>query len=200
MSFDNPHSMVVAWAKVALPLTALGLLSTLFLFSGKIDPTSVNPYADVDVATMAREQRLTAPEYSGMTEDGGALTVRARTATPAPAGESGASAEDLIGKLETKTGLVADMTSKRGQLDPTSGQIRFWDGVALQTSTGYRMKSQAIDMSTDRTRLVSPGPVDGEAPFGTIAAGSMVLSRPTPDADYDLVFNDGVKLIYQPQE
>ena len=108
-------------------------------------------------------------------------------------------AEDVIGKLEAKSGLVIDMTAKAGVLDPTSGLIRMSDGVALQTSTGYRMKTAAIEMTTDRAKITAPGQVDGDSPFGTIASGSMELSRPAPDADYDLVFNGGVKLVYQPQ-
>ncbi|MGD9916443.1 MAG: hypothetical protein AB7U46_00360 [Paenirhodobacter sp.] len=199
MSYDNRHSLLVAWAKIALPLAALALLSTLFLFSGRTDPTQASLYAKVDVATMAREQRLTAPEYSGVTDDGSSLTVRAKTAKPGTDGLQGASAEDVIGKLEAKSGLVVDMTAKAGVLDPTSGLIRLSDGVALQTSTGYRMKTAKIDMTTDRAKITAPGQVDGDGPFGTITSGSMELSRPAPDAAYDLVFNGGVKLIYQPQ-
>ena len=70
---ENLHSKLVVWAKVTLPLLALGLLATLFLFSRKIDPTDAIPYADVDVEERAREPRLTMPTYAGVTSDGSAL-------------------------------------------------------------------------------------------------------------------------------
>lgn len=192
------HSMLVTWAKVALPLAALALLSTLFLLSGKIDPTTASIYAKVDVKALAREPRLNAPEYSGMTEDGAALTVRATVATPDPNGGTGASAQDVLAKLETATGLVAELSAKAGRFDPSGTGIALSEGVAMQTSTGYRLQTAQIIMATDRSQITAPEAVQGAAPFGTIAAGAMELSRPAPDAPYDLVFNGGVKLIYQP--
>lgn len=197
---ESRHSLLVAWARVALPLAALALLSTLFLFSGKVDPTTASIYAKVDVDALAREPRLTTPEYSGMTEDGAALTVQARTATPAPAGGSGAAAEDVIAKLETASGLVADLSAKSGRIDPAAGDITLSDSVAMQTSTGYRMATAQMIMTTDRGRITAPQSVQAEAPFGTITAGSMELSRAAADAPYDLVFNGGVKLVYQPEK
>ncbi len=199
MSPLSRHSLIVTWAKLALPLTALGLLSTLFLFSGKVDPTNATLYARVDVEALIREPRLTAPEYSGMTEDGAALTVRAKTATPDPGG-SGASAREVIAKLEMPTGMVSDLTARAGLIDPPGGVITLSQGVAMQTSTGYRLASEVIEIATDRSQMSAPGAVQAEAPFGTLAAGSMQLGRATSDAPYDLVFNGGVKLIYQPEK
>ena len=46
---DNLHSRLVRVLKIALPLIALLLLSTLFLFSRKINPEDAIPYASVDV-------------------------------------------------------------------------------------------------------------------------------------------------------
>jgi lipopolysaccharide export system protein LptC len=67
--FDNTHSRMVAWAKIVLPLFALVLLSVLFLFSGKADLTDALPYAQADIDELAREQRLGAPEFAGLTRD-----------------------------------------------------------------------------------------------------------------------------------
>ena len=71
----DSHSRLVGWLKVALPLTALALLSTLFLVARKIDPEAALPYAEVDVAERIREPRMTAPTYAGVTEDGATLTI-----------------------------------------------------------------------------------------------------------------------------
>ncbi|MBZ4023580.1 hypothetical protein CKO11_14050 [Rhodobacter sp. TJ_12] len=196
---ESRHSMLVQWAKVVLPLAALILLSTLFLFSGKVDPTTASIYAKVDVDALVAEPRLTAPEYAGMTEDGAALTVRAKTATPDPAG-NGASARQVIAKLEGADGAVTDLTASAGVLDPGAGQILLSDGVAVQTSAGYRMATETVEMATDRATVVAPNAVRGEAPFGMIEAGGMQMGRPDPAAPYDLHFNGGVKLIYQPQK
>ncbi|SOC15045.1 hypothetical protein [Rhodobacter maris] len=196
---ESRHSLLVHWAKLALPLSALVLLSTLFLFSSRVDPTTASIYAKVDVNALVAEPRLTAPEYSGMTEDGAALTVRAKTATPDPKGH-GASAREVIAKLEAADGGVTDLTASTGVVDPSAGQIALSKGVAVQTSGGYRMATDTAEIATDRSLIRAPGAVRGEAPFGTIEAGRMEIGRAAPDAPYDLLFNGGVKLIYQPQE
>ncbi|WP_415183472.1 hypothetical protein [Phaeovulum sp.] len=197
---DNIHSRLVAWAKIALPLAALVLLSTLFMFSGKVDPSDAIPYADVDVADLAREPRLTAPEYAGVTEDGGALTVTAETATPDPDGQGGAVAHAMVAHLETPSGLKAELASASGRIDPAAGLISFSKAVVLSTSTGYSVKTADLQAATDRSLLTAPGPVDATTPFGTLTAGSMRLSSADGGATHVLVFNDGVKLIYRPEE
>ncbi|MGB3251218.1 MAG: hypothetical protein WBB13_18855, partial [Tabrizicola sp.] len=74
MARVDRHTRLVGWLKVALPLTALAILSTLFLVARRIDPEAALPYAEVDVEDLAREPRMTAPTYAGTTEDGAALT------------------------------------------------------------------------------------------------------------------------------
>ncbi|MCV2879081.1 hypothetical protein OE699_09460 [Sedimentimonas flavescens] len=199
MRYDNSHSMIVAWVKIALPLAALALLSTLFMFSDKVDPQLAQFYAKVDVAELAREQRMTSPTYAGMTEDGSALTVRASAARPDPNGGAGASAERLVAKIESRDGMVTDLTAAAGLLDPGNEGIRLSDGVTVQTSTGYRMATPVVQIATDRSRLEAPQPVMADGPFGTINADSMLMTTNAAGSQ-DLIFNGHVKLIYQPQE
>ena len=199
MRYDNSHSMIVAWVKIALPLAALALLSTLFMFSDKVDPQLAQFYAKVDVAELAREQRMTSPTYAGMTEDGAALTVRAAAARPDPNGGAGASAERLVAKIESRDGMVTDLTAAAGLLDPGDAGIRLSEGVSVQTSTGYRMATPVVQIATDRSRLDAPQPVMADGPFGTINADSMLMTTNAAGSQ-DLIFNGHVKLIYQPQE
>jgi lipopolysaccharide export system protein LptC len=199
MTYDNAHSRLVAWGKIVLPLAALVLLSTLFLLSKKVDPSNAIPYASIDVEELAREPRVTAPEFAGMTEDGAALTVTAKTAQPDPNGGAGASATSLSAKLETVSGLTAELSAAEGRIDPTSGQVLFAGGVQVSTSTGYRLQSDRIEARTDRSELIAPGEVQAEAPYGTLEAGSMTLRSTDAGVTHELVFNGGVKLVYQPQ-
>lgn len=198
-AYDNAHSRLVAGLKIALPLAALVLLSTLFLFSGRIDPSDAIPYAEVDVEELAREPRLTAPDYAGMTEDGGSLTVTAQTARPNPAG-GGASATDLHARLDTAGGLGTDIRAGTGRIDPTAGLLALSGGVDVATTTGYTLHTDLLEAATDRSRLAAPGPVAGSAPFGAISAGAMSLEATGTAKDHVLVFNGGVKLIYRPQD
>ena len=199
MRHDNRHSRFIALVRVALPLAALALLSTLFLFSDKVDPTQARLYSDVDVDALANEPRVNKPAYSGMTRDGAELTVRAEVAKPDLGGGNGTTADHIIAKLAAPKGTVTDLSALSGLFDPTSDRMELRVKVAMQTSQGYRMNSEYVEMATDESWLTSPGPVQGEAPFGTIVANSMEMTR-DETGNHDLVFNGDVKLVYQPQE
>ncbi|MCV2873834.1 hypothetical protein OEZ71_16160 [Defluviimonas sp. WL0050] len=195
---DNVYSSVIFWLKIALPLIALVILSTLFLFSRRIDTEASLPYAEVDIDTLARDQRLTAPEYSAVTTDGAALSVSADIARPSQ-GEGSASAEQLVAAYETRDGLRIDLTAAAGELDRAAGRLLLSGGVVIVTSEGYRMITAGLDGALDRTELVSDGEVEADAPFGRIEAGGMEISHSDAGMPgYDLVFNKGVKLIYEP--
>jgi lipopolysaccharide export system protein LptC len=70
---DNLHSRLVFWLKIALPLVALALLATLFLFGRPIRPEDAIPYASTDITDRAKDPRVTEPVFASMTSDGAAL-------------------------------------------------------------------------------------------------------------------------------
>ncbi|MEO1705162.1 MAG: hypothetical protein AAFR50_07490, partial [Pseudomonadota bacterium] len=76
------YSTAVGALKVVLPLAALGLLSTLFIFSGEVDPSQSIPYAELNVEQLAEEQRVTAPYLAGVTPDGAAVTFTGSAVIP----------------------------------------------------------------------------------------------------------------------
>lgn len=198
MAYDNSHTRLVGWAKIVLPLIALALLSTIFLISRRIDPSAAIPYAKVDVEKLARENALTRPEYAGMTRSGATLSVTAQQARTVATSTDGASADQIAAKLTTRDGKVTDLNSKQGLFRPDQSKVVLSGGVALQTSDGYRMHSDLIDLQTALGTMISPGPVQGQAPFGTLDAGAMTMTPAEDGKGHDLVFNEGVKLIYQP--
>lgn len=197
---ENLHSKLVAWAKVTLPLLALGLLATLFLFSRKIDPTDAIPYADVDVEERAREPRLTMPTFAGVTSDGSALFIAATEARPDSATGIG-TAMGIEGKLETPDGARVDMLAAKGVLNTEAGVMTLDGGVSLTTSTGYAIKTQTLVAKLDQTSLTSPDAITATTPMGQLQAGEMSLTQdPKQAKSYLLVFKGHVKLLYTPKK
>jgi lipopolysaccharide export system protein LptC len=192
------HSRVVAWAKILLPLAAIGLLSTLFLFARVIDPEDAIPYATVDVAERIREPRMTAPTYSGVTSDGAALSVQAAEARPGSA-NGAATAQALTARLETPDGAQTNLAAAAGALDDAAGVLSLMGDVRMTTSTGYTIESQAMTARLDRTGLTSPGDIRATAPMGTITATGMSLEQSQTPGNYVLVFKGRVRLIYTPE-
>ena len=192
------HSRLVGWLKVALPLSALALLSTLFLLADRIDPNAAIRYAEVDVEDLAREPRMTAPTYAGTTEDGAALTLSASEARPEADGAP-AKAAGLRLELATPDGGRMDLLAAEAVMEDAARQVLMSGGVTLTTSSGYRLETAEVAAKLDRTGLESRAPVVATGPAGEIRAESMVLSQDnrTPGA-YVLVFKGGVRLVYQP--
>jgi lipopolysaccharide export system protein LptC len=193
------HSRVVTWAKILLPLAALGILSTLFLFARAIDPEDAIPYATVDIAERIREPRMTAPTYAGVTSDGSSVTVQAAEARPGTA-DGAATAQTLTARLQTPDGGLTDLVAASGALDDGAGTLSLMGNVRMTTSTGYIIESQAMIARLDRTGVTSPGDITATAPMGTINATGMSLEQTATPGDYVLVFNGRVRLIYTPEQ
>lgn len=201
--YDNAHSRLVAWLKILLPLAALAILSTIFLFSRTIDPSRAIPFSKVDVRALAREPRITAPDYSGMTSDGTAISATAASARPDPSQPGKATAHLVHATLTTRSGGVAHITAQDGKIDNTAGRMVLTGHVTLVTSDGYTVTSPRMVTQLHETDIVGDGPVDATGPLGHLTAGHMHLTRPQApneaSAGYVLVFKGGVKLIYHPQ-
>jgi lipopolysaccharide export system protein LptC len=198
---DNFHSTVVAWLKVALPLIALAILSTLFLVARTVDPSDAIPFAEVDIEDRVREPRLTAPTWAGVTDDGAALTIAAAEARPQQGGTAGASASALVVDLQTPDGGTAKLVAGNGVLDTAGAALHLDGGVDITTSTGYTLTTAAMTAALDRTSLISQSAVAGTAPAGQLTAGGMeIIQQADAPEHYLLVFKNGVRLLYLPKE
>ena len=198
MARVDRHTRLVGWLKVILPLTALAILSTLFLVAHRVDPEAALPYAEVDVEDLAREPRMTAPTYAGTTEDGAALTLSASEARPAAEGTP-AKAAGLRLELATPDGGRTELLAAEAVMDDATRQVLMSGGVTLTTSSGYRLETAEVAAKLDRTGLDSHAPVVATGPAGEIRADGMSLRQDnrTPGA-YVLVFKGSVRLVYQP--
>lgn len=192
------HSRVVGWLKVALPLAALAILSTLFLLGDRIDPSAAIPYADVDVQDLARDPRIQAPTYAGTTEDGAGITLSAVEARAA-AGDAPATAQGVSLRIDTPDGGRLDVAADAVTLDAAGRQALLAGGVRIVTASGYLVETAAVTVGLDRTGVRGDQLVSVTAPMGRITANSFVLTQDASDkAAYLLVFNGAVKLVYRP--
>jgi len=192
------YSRVVAWLKILLPLSALALLSTLFLFSRSIDPEQSIPFADVDVKQLAREPRITAPEFSGMTADGAAITISASTAKADPTNLETATIDRLVAEFQTPDGAEVTAQADQGAIEDAR-VARLAGNVHIQTSSGYRISTEELVSDLDQTLITSGGAVVATGPLGEIKAGQMIVSLQNRTGTSMLVFKNGIKVLYDPK-
>ncbi len=195
---DDLHTRLVTWLKITLPLVALAFLATLFLFSNRFGQEGELPFAKIDVEELARRQGITAPEFSGTTTDGAAVNLRARSAHPAQDGDQ-ARMDQLAATYRGADGAVIELRAEEGRM-PLDGQsVTLEKGVEMTTSAGYRLTATDLTALTARTEVSTDNPVRGQAPFGTIEGGAMILTPdPAKANSYVLVFKKGVRMVYQP--
>ncbi|MBU3031029.1 hypothetical protein [Paracoccus marinaquae] len=196
------RTRIVRWLRLLLPLVALTILSTMFLFSRKPEGESRIPYTSLDAEQMAREPRIVAPKYSGVTDDGAEIALIAREAQPAR-DDSDGSISDLRLDWRRPDGLAADLTAPTAEL--AEGLITLLGGVNMSTSTGWTLQAPQMNAATDRSRLSARDGVQATAPFGRITSDEMELIPGPETAEGEragdsavLNFSGSVRLIYQP--
>ena len=196
---DDGYSRLVAWLKILLPIAALAILSTLFLLSRSIDPMQAIPFSQVDIDSLLRDPRITAPNYAGVSEDGTAMSLTAETARPDPADPARASAVGLQATVETPDGIVTHISADQGVVDGGTGLVSLSGTVRFSNALGYQVETDGITMALNRTALETTGAIRATGPFGALTAGQMVLRLSDNGGGYVLVFNGGVKLLYDPK-
>lgn len=195
--YDNSHSRMVAWLKVALPLLALALLSTLFLFSRGVDPEDAIPYADVDVQDRMAEPRMVGVGFSGKTANGAAITLTAGEARPGL--DDQITAKDISASVQFPKGGSIILTAVQADLRGQTESARLSGGVTVTDETGYKIKTSGLALSTTGTLAQSDGPIHAIGPLGELKADSMIIStdNASPD-DFLMVFKGRVTVLYHP--
>ncbi|MEZ5714618.1 MAG: hypothetical protein R3D85_05295 [Paracoccaceae bacterium] len=201
---DRFYSRLVAWLKVLLPLAALALLSTLFLFSRNIDPVTTT-FTKIDPANGARDERITAPRFAGASDEGHLIAFRAASAHPDPNDGSRASADRLTARIDLTSGTVITFAAEGGSVDQGAGRAVLDGDVVVTSSTGYVVHTDRLISGLHEIAAESPGPISGNGPPGHFTAGAMQLTAqqtdpPQKTPPIHLLFTGGVKLLYDPKE
>ncbi|GHF65685.1 hypothetical protein [Seohaeicola zhoushanensis] len=192
------YSRMVAFFKVLLPLLALAILATLFLISRGVNFDAKIPFAENEVADRLRTQQITAPFFSGTTPNGDEVTVRARIARPGTTGAP-AEAEEVQAKMTRSSGEVVTLDSNAARVDIEEDMATFTGEVKIETSTGFTLNTEVLNTSLHGVSGSAPGPVSGVGPFGTLNAGQMEFGPKNEGEPVQLLFKQGVKLVYQPK-
>ncbi|MDO5612723.1 MAG: hypothetical protein Q4G14_05700 [Paracoccus sp. (in: a-proteobacteria)] len=189
------RTRIVRWLRVLLPLLALAILSTLFLLGRKPGVAPNIPYAQVDAEDMARDPRITAPHYAGVTPDGAQISLSAAEASTDPA-DGRLRSLQMDWRAPGDGGLTASLAAPLAETSPDS--VHLSGGVQMQTSSGWRLTAPDITAMMTDDRISASEGVAATAPFGRIEAGAMDLVPDGAGAGHVLNFTGGVRLLYQP--
>lgn len=196
---SDRYSQTIAFLKIALPLVALGLLSTLFLISRAVTPTATIPFADAEVQERLTNQQMTGPYFSGMSPRGDQVTfVAERVQTPD--GTVGSNrAEDVLVTIDFADGSGLVVEADVVLVDIADDTSSLDGNVEVVASQGITLKSEQLLITLSKLDIMSPGRVQGQMPHGTIDAGAMHVKATDNEKRPQWVFTNGVKVLYRPQ-
>ena len=195
----DSYSRMIAWLKVILPLAALGLLSTLFLLSRSVNPTSTIPFADTEVEERMRTQQITAPVFAGTTDEGDQIRVTASVVRPGVGEVGRPEAEDLSAQIDLTKGGRINLSAKKGELNTNNNLVIFRGEVVVENSEGYEVRTEELRSALSRIEAETMGPVTATGPLGDLEAGKMQLLSESEEQNVQMIFTNGVKLIYDPK-
>ncbi len=191
---------IIGWARIILPLAALGVLASLFLFSRGVDFTTSVPVSKEQARAMAREPRIGAPQFSAVADDGTAITLSASIAHP---GADRIEAEDLRAIVDLPDGSSATISASQGSYTTQSRLAVLQGKVEMTTTTGYRIATSGLRADLRRMEIRSTGPILATGPVGRFTAARMVLRQQPGTGQprrYELIFTGGINLVYQPEQ
>jgi lipopolysaccharide export system protein LptC len=192
------YSRTVALLKIAFPLGALALLSTLFLVSRAIDTQTAIPFADKEIQERLRDQQITGPFFSGSTQNGDQMSFSAQKLVTLP-GRIGANrAEDVRAELETAQGATYQLQADIAELDIADNTAILRGDVSMVTSTGYRINTAEMVSQLSQLDVTAAGEVEAIGPPGQLTAGKMRVFSPKDSDATQMLFSGGVKLVYTP--
>lgn len=195
---DDGYSRLISWLKILFPVAALGLLSTVFLLSESNEASLEIPFSNIEVNDEGLVERIVEPSFAGATERGDLISFVAESARPEGEGMGRIAATDFRGRLDLNDGSNVTFRSDQALVDQPGGTARLEGNAVIVSSIGYTAETQALTAYLDNTRLESDSQIIGKGPLGQFTAGRMIMTQSKEGSDLQLLFTDGVKLIYRP--
>ncbi|MEC9105282.1 MAG: hypothetical protein VX878_15830, partial [Pseudomonadota bacterium] len=148
---EDGYSRAIRWLKLALPLAALGLLSTVFMLSESNEASLEIPYSNIELDDEGLVERIVEPSFAGATERGDLITFTAQSARPEGDGVGVITASDVRGQLDLRSGGAITFRADSATLDQPAGTARMRGGVVVTSSAGYEARTEGLIAYLDDT-------------------------------------------------
>ena len=186
------RSLGVQAAKVGLPVLAVGIIASFFLFSNARYDDAVT-FDGVDLSALGEGLKLTNPRFTGATAKGEPFTVTAEWALPDGPRPENVELSNVSGELNMIDGRFVELSALGGNLMPRANIVELSGSVAFVSSDGYELRASRARLEADRNLLTAEGPVTAKGPMGRIEAGSLRVERRGEDGDF-IWFENRVKV------
>lgn len=189
--------------KILLPLAALALLASVFLWQQNDEEGIGLTFSAADIEAMRTGLRVTNPQLSGSSLNGDLYDFQADVVTPEDLDMTRADIEQLSGRILFRDGRKVEIRSDRAEIEIPAQRVVLDTGIRITTSDGYEAEASRVEVDLREAVLTATGPVTASGPPGQIEAGGMTIVPSAPEgepgANEPLIrFTGGVTLRYTP--
>lgn len=116
---------------------------------------------------------MLSPSFTGRTQNGEPYVVTADWALPNSPNPTRISLQGVEGTMTLNDGRIATLLAGDGSFFPRIKRLRIANGVAVTTSDGYRLDTDAATVDADERNLRTDGEVRVTGPIGSIRSDSL---------------------------
>lgn len=168
----STHDIVVATARIVLPVAGLALFAALAL----VPVTSSREISFVlsksRVAVAAERMRVTDAMYRGEDDSGQPFALSAASAVQAHSSDPVVKLTTLNARIGL-TGGPATITAPTGDYNTATAKVALTGPVAFRSQDGYAIDTRDVDLDMNTRRLGSRAAVTGTMPIGRFSADRM---------------------------
>ncbi len=193
----SSYSRMVAWLKVLLPLIALAVLGTVFLFNSKDGFEPGFSFSRADIETLENGNYIKKPQINGTTKKGEPFHLTADEIRPLARDNNVVVLTNLDAEFQFEAGGWAKITSSSALMDVAAQTVWFETGGQLQTSDGNVATVDTLHLLAASGELQGTGIV-ANGPLGQISADNFRIES-NEGENRVLWFENNVRMRYDLQ-
>lgn len=195
------YTRLVTVTKVILPLIAIGLLGTVFLFTNDDSLEGGFSFSKADLVALESGMRIDKPKMFGSNPEGDIYNFVADALLPDSLDPSLVEAQRISGEIKYQSGEEIQISAEKAEFLLDGNQIRLSGGVLAVMSDGSRISGEGLLAELDSGKLTSTSAITASGPLGNIQAGNFRVERVgEEDEEKQMIwFENGVMLSFKPE-
>lgn len=193
-SARNSYSRMVAWLKILLPLIAIAVLGTVFLFNSNDGFEAGFTFSRADIETLEKGSFIKSPQINGITQKGEPFHLLADEIRPLDADNTVVVITNLDVEFRFNSGAWAKVTSPSALMDVAAETVWFESGGRLVTSDGNTAVVDTLHLLMASGELQGSGIV-ADGPLGRVSAENFRIES-NGSENRVLWFENNVRMLY----